>query len=304
MTVIYDDAEDGSRTVRTVPYGPHPSQVGELYLPDGAGPFPAVVLFHGGYWTAMFDRRQIVSVVEDLLAVGIAVYNVDYRRIGEDGGGWPGTFEDAALAVDAIVGIDQFVDSSRVVLVGHSAGGHLVAWAASRGALPVGAVGANPVANPVGAVSLSGVLDLVTADGANFGDALADMDGEPIWGAPTPARPEAWPGVAAAVGEGVVPLLVGVHAKQDPTRLAQTSPAQMEWAGVPVLALHGDADEAVPLQYSRNYVDAMTAQGGDARLVEIPGGRHFDTVDVTNEKIWPPVRRWIAERLGITVLDD
>jgi acetyl esterase/lipase len=297
----YDDAEDGPRAVRTVAYGPHPSQVGELYLPEGSGPFPGVVLVHGGYWAAMWDRRQILAVVVDLLSLGIAVYNVDYRRIGEEGGGWPGTFADVAAAVDAMAGIDPAVDAERIVLVGHSAGGHLATWAGLRGALPAGAVGADPAVHPVGVVSLSGVLDLVTADGEKFGTALADMDAEPPWGAPAPARPEAWPAVAAAVADGIIPLLVGAHADQDAERLAVTSPAQMRASGVPVLAVHGDADEAVPARYSRTFADSITAQGGRVEYREYAGARHFDTVDPANPEIWPAVRGWITERLGIAL---
>ncbi|WP_232667730.1 alpha/beta hydrolase family protein [Pseudonocardia sp. TRM90224] len=294
----YDDAEDGPRAVRTVPYGPHPSQVGELYLPEGEGPFPGVVLVHGGFWTAMWDRRQILAVVVDLLSLGIAVYNVDYRRIGEDGGGWPGTFLDIAAAVDTMAGIDPAVDPERIVIVGHSAGGHLAAWAGLRAGLPAGAVGADPVARPVGVVSLSGVLDLVAADDEKFGISLQDMDAEPIWGAPPPARPDAWPAVAAAVADGIVPLLVGAHAREDAERMAGTSPAHMRAGDVPVLAVHGDADEAVPASYSRAFAEAITAQGGQVEYVEYAGARHFDTVDPANPAIWPAVREWIAERLG------
>lgn len=296
----YDDAEDGPRPVRTVAYGPHSSQVGELYLPAGTGPFPGVVLYHGGYWSAMWDRRQILPVVLDLLSLGIAVYNVDYRRVGEEGGGWPGTFADVAAAADTMAGIDPAVDAERIVLVGHSAGGHLATWAGLRGGLPTGAVGADPVVRPVGVVSLSGVLDLVAADGEKFGTELTEVDAEPIWGAPHPARPDVWPAVAAVVTDGIVPLLVGAHAGADPDRLAVTSPAQMRDGGVPALVVHGDADEAVPASYSRTFARSVTAQGGRAEYVEYAGARHFDTVDPGNTEIWPAVRAWIAERLGIT----
>ncbi|TQM37104.1 alpha/beta hydrolase family protein [Pseudonocardia cypriaca] len=300
----YDDAEDGPRAVRTVAYGPHPSQVGELYLPAGPGPFPGVVLFHGGFWAAMWDRRQILPVVVDLLSLGIAVYNVDYRRVGEDGGGWPGTFADVAAAVDTMAGIDPAVDAERIVLVGHSAGGHLATWAGLRAGLPAGAVGADPRVRPVGVVSLSGVLDLVAADGEKFGTDLADTDAEPIWGAPPPARPQVWPAVAAMVADGIVPLLLGAHADEDPERLAVTSPAQMRDGGVPVLAVHGDADEAVPAGYSRTFAESITAQGGRAEFVEYAGARHFDTVDPANPVIWPAVRTWITERIGTTPPPD
>ncbi|EWM11357.1 antibiotic biosynthesis monooxygenase [Kutzneria sp. 744] len=108
--VRYDDAEDGRRAARTVAYGPHPSQVGELYLPEGDGPFPVITLIHGGFWTAMFDRRQLTPLADDLRQAGFAVWNIEYRRLGEEGGGWPGTFEDVEAAIDRLEGLDDHLD--------------------------------------------------------------------------------------------------------------------------------------------------------------------------------------------------
>ncbi|VVJ22133.1 Uncharacterised protein [Amycolatopsis camponoti] len=218
------------------------------------------------------------------------MWNVEYRRIGEPGGGWPGTFLDVAAAVDALDGMDPALDTARVVLLGHSAGGHLAAWAAHRGALPPEAPGARPKITPIGLVSLAGALDLKAADAAGFGKVLANPDAEPPKDAPEPARPEAWAGVAEAVGEGIVPLLVAGH-------YAWTSPLELAGAGVPVLAVHGTADEAVPAEWSRRYTGKVTAEGGSARYVEVEGGTHFDVVR-PDHPVWAEVTAWIHETVA------
>ncbi|QYN18504.1 S9 family peptidase [Amycolatopsis sp. DSM 110486] len=295
--VRYDDAQETpvvERRVRTVAYGPEPSQVGELYLPEGEGPFPVVVVVHGGYWTAMWDRRQITDVVDDFLGRGYAVWNIEYRRIGEPGGGWPGTFLDIAAAVDAVDGMDPALDTSRVVFVGHSAGGHLTTWAAHRGALPAEAPGANPKVTPLGIVSLAGALDLKKGDATGFGTVLADPDAEPPKDAPEAARPEAWPIVAAEVGDGVVTLLVGARYAENPERYGWTSPLELANPGVPVLAVHGTADEAVPADWSHRYAEKTNAEGGSARYVEVEGATHFDVVQPAHP-VWPTVTAWIDE---------
>ncbi|MEV4603213.1 alpha/beta hydrolase [Amycolatopsis sp. NPDC049253] len=295
--VRYDDAQETpavERRVHTVAYGPEPSQVGELYLPEGEGPFPVVVVVHGGYWTALWDRRQITDVVDDFLGRGYAVWNIEYRRIGEPGGGWPGTFLDIAAAVDAVDGMDPALDPNRIVVVGHSAGGHLTTWAAHRGALPAEAPGANPKVTPLGIVSLAGALDLKTGDATGFGTVLADPDAEPPKDAPEAARPEVWPIVAGQVGEGVVTLLVGAHYAENPERYTWTSPLELANPGVPVLAVHGTADEAVPADWSRRYAEKTNAEGGSARYVEVEGATHFDVVQPAHP-VWPTVTAWIDE---------
>ena len=89
----------------------------------------------------------MTPLARDLAARGFAAWNIEYRRVGQEGGGWPGTLEDVAAAADAVPGLDG-VDPSRVVTVGHSAGGHLALWLAARHRIAAGAPGAEPRLRP------------------------------------------------------------------------------------------------------------------------------------------------------------
>jgi len=128
-----------SKPAATVAYGSGPLQVADLRLPAGKGPFPVAVVIHGGCWQASYDSRSgIAGFAEALTKRGFATWNVDYRRVGDPGGGWPGTFEDIAAAEDKLADIaaTYHLDLARVGVVGHSAGTHLALWAASRVKLP------------------------------------------------------------------------------------------------------------------------------------------------------------------------
>lgn len=152
-------------------YGEHPDQVANLHLPAGDGaPWPVVVLLHGGFWRERWDRTLMTPLANDLALRGYAAWNVEYRRVGQEGGGYPGTLEDVAAAVDELGGVAE-VDLGRVVCVGHSAGGHLSLWLAGGRTTSVG-VGA--------AVSLAGVCDLQQAYTDRLGDgAVAAFLGDP-----------------------------------------------------------------------------------------------------------------------------
>ncbi|RZQ60668.1 alpha/beta hydrolase family protein [Amycolatopsis suaedae] len=274
-------------TVRTVHYGQPPSQTGELYLPPGTGPFPVVVLLHGGHWAAAFDRGQLTELAGDLVSHGVAVWNAEYRRVGEPGGGWPGTFEDVAAAVDAVDGMDAALDPRRVVLAGHSSGGQLAVWAAHRATLPPEAPGSGPRVRPVGVVSLAGTLDLVAADAARLGAELADPTATLPAGAPAPARPETLAGLPAE--DGMVSLLLGGRYADVPERYGWTSPAHLAASGVPALAVHGDSDVLLDVSYSRAYA------GAEVEIV--PGAGHFDLLDPDHPG-WAIARDWITARLA------
>jgi acetyl esterase/lipase len=135
-----------------VTYGSHRSQVAELFMPDGLAPAPVAVVIHGGFWRRRYHRHLMDDLCGDLTARGWAAANLEYRRLG-DGGGWPATFDDVGAGIDTLAAIDG-LDLSRVVALGHSAGGHLALWAAAR---------RDGQVRITHAVSQAGVADLAAA---------------------------------------------------------------------------------------------------------------------------------------------
>src|SRR4051812_6147691 len=154
---------------RTVPYGDDTAQVYDVRLPAGPPRDATVVVVHGGFWQKGFDRTHAAAQAQAFADDGFSVAVPEYRRVGMPGGGWPGTAADVAAAVAAIRADPALPD--RVVLVGHSAGGHLVAW-----------VGSQPEAHGLaGVVSLAGCVDLTHTARLRLGDCAAQslMGGDP-----------------------------------------------------------------------------------------------------------------------------
>ena len=233
-------------------YGRDLSQFGELTLPAGGGPAAVAVVVHGGFWRATYGLELGRPLAVDLANAGYAAWNVEYRRVG-NGGGWPATVEDIAAAVDLLAGPGQDaaggrLDLGRVVAVGHSAGGHLGVWLAARPGAPAGTPGAGPRVHLRGVVSQAGVLDLV--DAAEEG-----------------------------IGRRAVEAFLGGMPADVPDRYALASPAARVPLGVPVVAVHGDADPNVPLRQSERFVAAARAAGDPAELVRLPGTDHFAVID-------------------------
>ena len=234
-------------------YGPDPSQFGELYLPRSGGPFPVIVVIHGGFWRSAYDLSLGTPLAEDLAGRGYAAWNLEYRRLG-NGGGWPTTLQDVADGIDllAVLAADGSpLDVSRVATLGHSAGGHLAVWAAARPGLPAGAPGADPAVRPSGALAQAGVLDLHRA---------ADEE----------------------LGGGATQELLGGGPDEVPDRYAVASPVERVPLGVPVVCVHGRGDTNVPLSQSERYARAATAAGDSVEVVEVEGD-HFVVIDVNSE---------------------
>jgi acetyl esterase/lipase len=174
----------GPGAPRRLAYGDDPSQFGELTLPQGE-PRGLVVVIHGGFWKAEYDlslgRPLATSVVER----GWAAWNIEYRRVGPPdsggGGGYPSTLDDVAAAIDRLADPGLDLDLSRVVTLGHSAGGHLAVWAAGR---------PEPGVRVTAAIAQAGVLDLVGASGLGLGDgAVEALLGHPATAADAAADP-------------------------------------------------------------------------------------------------------------------
>ena len=132
-------------------YGDHPSQHAELFLPDEGPAEATAVVIHGGFWRDRYDRHLMDGLCADLAASGWAAWNLEYRRVGDDGGGWPATCDDIKCGIDALAAVAGGLPLDRIVTIGHSAGGHLALWAAAT------------VDGVTGVVSLAGVSDLVDA---------------------------------------------------------------------------------------------------------------------------------------------
>ena len=141
-----------------VEYGGAPQQVGQLRLPidAGEGPFPVIAFIHGGFWRNAFDSSLSEPQAADARSKGYATWNIEYRRVGDEGGGYPGTLDDIDTAIDALARIDAPLDLDRVFVVGHSAGGHLALWVGQR---------EDPVVTPALVVGQAPVADL----GASLG---------------------------------------------------------------------------------------------------------------------------------------
>jgi acetyl esterase/lipase len=222
----------------TVSYGDDPSQFAEIYYPSGKSR-GVVVVIHGGFWKAAYDASLGRPLAASLAAEGWTAWNLEYRRVG-NGGGLPHTLDDVAAGIDALADVDG-LETSKVITLGHSAGGHLATWAASRGRFDRWQPQRVPV---TGVISQAGVLDLRTAHDLGLGDGAV----EAFLGHP--------PGPADDQG--------------DPLRQVPLD--------VPVRCVHGRGDTTVPISQSTSYVNAATAAGADAALVEVDGD-HFVVID-------------------------
>jgi acetyl esterase/lipase len=249
--------------VALVSYGTHPSQHGVLGLPDGPGPWPVAVIIHGGFWRTPYGANLTSDLAEDLVRHGFAAWNVEYRRVGDDtdhgGGGWPATCLDVAAAVDMLAATGQTLaagrlDLSRVIAIGHSAGGQLAGWLAGRGSLPTDAPGASPVVPLTGFVSQAGVLDVGLA-------------------------------LTQDLGSGAIRNFLGAYA-DDPEARSLASPSALLPMGVPSICVHGTADDDVPLSQSQRFVATARRAGDDSRLLVLPGTDHYSLIDVTSPAWW------------------
>jgi acetyl esterase/lipase len=248
----------------TARYGAHPEQVVDLRLPRDGGPADTlVVLVHGGFWKAAYDRTHTGPLADALAASGFAVAVPEYRRVGSPGGGWPGTFDDLSVFLEALrmITMAHGLRPKRTVMVGHSAGGHLALWAAARHRLPAGSPWRSEW-RPDAVVSLAGCSSLALTD---------------VWG----------------LGGNAAARLLGGDVDAVPERYALADPGALLPLGVPVTLLHGAEDDIVPVAMSREYAALAGRSGDPVRLVELPGIEHYGLIDPLSAA-WP----FLLETLG------
>ncbi|MEY9962850.1 acetyl esterase/lipase [Streptacidiphilus sp. MAP12-16] len=237
-------------------YGPHADQVVDLRLPPDRPADTLVVLVHGGFWKARYDRAHTGPLADALARAGYAVAVPEYRRVGSVGGGWPGTFDDLSVFFEALGTITTAhgLRAKRTILVGHSAGGHLALWAAARHRLPAGSPWRTQW-RPDAVVSLAGCASLALTD---------------VW----------------SLGGQAASALLGGGVDDVPERYALADPGALLPLGVPVTLLHGTEDADVPVAMSREYAGLAEQAGDPVRLVELPGMEHFGLIDPLSAA-WP-----------------
>lgn len=248
-------------------YGAGPEHVADVRLPRRrsgatAPPAPLVIFLHGGFWRARYDRAHTGPMAAALAAAGYAVCVPEFRRTGQLGGGWPGTFEDVAAGVDrspALVreaaGPDVVADGPAL-LAGHSAGGHLALWAAGRHRL-------GPDSAWRSATMAGGVVVLAGVSG------LADCYDQ-------------------GLGDGAAGALMGGGPGQFPQRYRDADPAVLLPLGCPVRLVHGSLDDVVPAAMSHDYAAIGRGVGDDTTVTEVPGASHLDFIDPLSPA-WPQV---------------
>ena len=230
----------------TIRYGADPLQVADIWLPSGPGRHPVVLMVHGGCWqTDIADRNIMNWIAEDLRRRGIAVWNIDYRGVDRPGGGYPGTFQDAAAAADALRdhAARYRLDLAHLVAIGHSAGGHLALWLAGRPRLPQG--------SPLRAGRPLAIHEVISLGG------LPDLE--------EAARSE------NGCGGEVIGRLTAGH-------FADTSVPRLAPLGVKQVLINGSQDRIIPVAYAEGYAAPMRAAGDDVRVRMIDRTGHVELV--------------------------
>jgi acetyl esterase/lipase len=234
-----------------VAYGSGPVQFGDLRLPVSKKHPPLLVVIHGGFWRAQYDLGHIGHLCAALTREGFATWSLEYRRVGMEGGGFPGTLADVALAADFIPKLaEKFsLEAAKTLVTGHSAGGHLALWLCGRHHIPESSpLAAHKPFRFHGAVPLAPVADLARA-------------------------------FALHLGNGIVEKFLGGAPQAVPASYAAASPAQLLPLGAPQIILHGTEDDTVPFSLSQEFVADAVGRGDAATLRALKGMGHFEPID-------------------------
>ncbi len=253
-----------------VAYGPDPLQYGELSVPDGSGPHPVVIFIHGGCWLAKYDMAHTHALAEALVEDGLAVWNLEYRRVGDDGGGWPGTFQDIAVGADYLrqLAVAHDLDLERVIAMGHSAGGHLALWLAGRSQI-----------DPLSELYTPEPLNLVGVIGLAPAPQLAALHEREVCG-------------------HVIDKLMGGGPQDYPQRYRNGSPSELAPLGVPQTIIVGKYDEGWAWAGAAYVEAAILAGDQQVTIIEAPRASHFEVIN-PRSSTWPIVQRHVGSMLKL-----
>jgi acetyl esterase/lipase len=262
------------RADQRIPYGPGPQQFGDLWLPAAHNP-PLVVFFHGGWWKSEYDLGYAGYVCSALKQQGIATWSVEYRRVGDTGGGWPTTFQDVAAGFAFVPTLAKShpLDLTRVITMGHSAGGHLAFWVAGMHHLdPAGELHTPAHTVPLrGCIALAGAVDLsLTIDLS--GNSTFSHDKQEVYD------------------------LVGGTPHDHPDRYKQANPGDLLPFNIPQVLLQGTDDSQIPPELPTRWADKARRLGDTVTVNILPGAGHFDVVD-PESKAWPTVMAAVKKLL-------
>lgn len=251
-----------------IPYGSDSQQFGDLRLPGGKGPYPVAIIIHGGCWFSEYDLNHIASFAAALTKLGVATWTIEYRRVGNPGGGWPGTFTDAAQATDhlRVLARSYPLELKRVITIGHSAGGQLALWLAGRKQISRRSL--LYVSDPLklsGVISLAGITDM-----RGFGSGCNDA----------------------------VRKVLGGTAGEVPDRYRETSPIQLLPLGVRQSLIQGSLDKIVPPEMGARYKLAARRQGESVKLIALEGVGHFELIS-PQSSAWPFVKTEVRSLLKL-----
>ncbi len=266
-------ALSGPAPTAKIAYGNAPSQFAELFRPAGAGPFPVVVLVHGGCWTVEYGGiTQMRNVAGALAARGIAVWNVEYRRVDEEGGGYPGTYLDINAALDKLAAeaARYQLDTGRIVAMGHSAGGQLVQWIAGRAKIPA----TSPLFQP----KPLAVRDIISLGG------LADLRHEKEL-------------IKTSCGRDMVQL-TGLPSDTRPDVYADTNAAALMPNGSRTVLITGALDTISPPRAAYDYAARAQAAGDSAQVMILPDASHYDEI-AASSPAWKLILPVIETALGL-----